>query len=61
MKYSAGLVKKTFWYLESKKTAKYMYDGLKRKNVIDLVIKENIYQVESTARAKEIANVFIQD
>jgi len=56
MKYSAGLVSKSFWYLESKKTAKYMIDGLNREEIRDLAIKNNIYQVESDYRAKNLAN-----
>ena len=31
MKYSAGMISKSYWYLESKKTAKYMLDGLSKK------------------------------
>jgi hypothetical protein len=56
MKYSAGLVSKSFWYLESKKTAKYMIDGLNREEIRDLAIKDNIYQVESDYRAKNVTN-----
>ena len=56
MKYSAGLVSKSFWYLESKKTARYMLDGLNREEIRDLAIKDNIYQVESEYRAKRVAN-----
>jgi len=56
MKYSAGLVSKSFWYLESKKTANYMLDGLNREQIRDLAIEDNIYQVESEYRTKRIAN-----
>ncbi|WP_071907986.1 DUF1819 family protein [Methanobacterium congolense] len=56
MKYSAGLISKSFWYLESKKTARYMLDGLTREEIRDLAIKDNIYQVESEYRAKNLAN-----
>lgn len=56
MKYSAGLISKSYWYLESKKTAKYMLDGLNRKQIVELSVKENIYQVESEYRSKTIAN-----
>ena len=56
MKYSAGLVSKSFWYLESKKTARYMLDRLNREEIRDLAIKDNIYQVESEYRAKRMAN-----
>lgn len=56
MRYSAGLISKSYWYLESKKTAKYMLDGLNRKEILELAIKDNIYQVESEYRSKNIAN-----
>jgi len=56
MKYSAGLISKSYWYLESKKTAKYMLDGLNRKEIVELAISDNIYQVESENRSKTIAN-----
>ncbi|AUB61429.1 hypothetical protein BK009_03415 [Methanobacterium subterraneum] len=56
MKYSAGLISKSYWYLESKKTAKYMLDGLSRKQIVELAISDNIYQVESEYRSKTIAN-----
>lgn len=56
MKYSAGIISKSFWYLESKKTAKLMLDGLTRKEIVELAVKDNIYQVESEYRSKTIAN-----
>lgn len=56
MNYSAGLVSKSFWFLESKKTAKLMLDGLNRKEIVELVIKDNIYQVGSEYRSKRMAN-----
>ena len=46
MKYSAGIVSKSFWFLESRKTARYILEGLKRQDIIELAVKENIYQVE---------------
>ena len=56
MKYSSGLTKKPFWYLESKKTAKYLLKNMDRKDIIKIAIEENIYQVESENRAKIIGN-----
>ena len=56
MRYSAGLISKSFWYLESKKTAKCMLSGLNRKEIRELAIKNNIYQVESEYRAKRMVN-----
>lgn len=56
MKYSAGMVKKLFWYLESKKTVLYILEGLSRKEIQEIAITENLYQVESENRAQEIAS-----
>lgn len=56
MKYSAGMVSKSFWYLESKKTAKLMLDGLDQKEIVDLAIKDNLFQVMSDYRTKRMAN-----
>lgn len=56
MEYSSGLTSKSFWYPESKKTAKIILDGLNRKEIIEMAINNNIYQVESKLRAKKIAN-----
>ncbi|MDR0911291.1 MAG: DUF1819 family protein [Methanobrevibacter sp.] len=56
MKYSSGLTKRPFWFLESKKTAKYILNGLNKKEIIEIAINENIYQVESENRVKTIVN-----
>ena len=56
MKYSAGIISKSYWFLESKKTAQCMLDGLSKKEIIELTIKDNIYQVDSEYRSKTIAN-----
>ncbi len=56
MKYSAGLISKSYWYLESKKTAKYMLEGLSKKEIVELAIKDNLYQVDSEYRSKTIVN-----
>ena len=54
--YSAGIVSKPYWYLESKKTAKFMIDGLNRKQILEKAVKDNIYQVKSEYRAKTMTN-----
>ena len=60
MKYSAGIVSKSFWFLESRKTARYIIEGLKRQDIIELAVKENIYQVESEYRARRMASSIYQ-
>ena len=57
MKYSAGIMSYSFWYLETRTTAKYMVNGLSKSEISDLAINDNIYQVGSERRAKELLNV----
>ena len=57
MKYSAGIMSHSFWYLETKKTAEYLADDISKKELMDLSLNENIYQVNSERRAKELVNV----
>lgn len=59
MKYSSSLMKKPFSYLETKKTAKYVLNNLKREEIIKIAIEENIYQLNSENRIKEIGNACI--
>jgi len=56
MKYSSGMTKKSFLFLEAKKTVKYILKGFSRSEIIQIAIEENIYQVETQNRAKEIAH-----
>ena len=57
MRYSAGIMSYSFWYLETRTTAKYMVKGLSKSEISNLAIKDNIYQVGSERRAKELLNV----
>ena len=56
MKYSAGIKNISFWLLESKLTAEYILDGLSKDEILDLSLNENIYQVESQYKVKEMPN-----
>lgn len=56
MKYSAGIMSASFWLLETKITAEYMLEGLSKSEIVELALNENIYQVSSERRAKELAN-----
>ena len=59
MKYSAGIVSSSFWLYESKTTAEYLLDEISKKELIELSLSENIYQVESVRRVKRMAcNLF---
>ena len=59
MKYSAGIVSSSFWLYESKTTAEYLLENISKKELIELSLNENIYQVDSERRAKRMAgNLF---
>ena len=58
MKYVSG-VKKSLWYLESKKTAKYLLKDMNKEDIIKIAIEDNLYQVENQNRAKTIGNTCI--
>jgi len=56
MEYSAGMVSRPYWYIESKKTAKHLIEGFDKNHIKNLVISENIYQVTGEVRAIQIFN-----
>lgn len=60
MEYSAGMVSRPFWYIEAKKTAKYLIECKDTKEIKDIVAKENIYQVSSEHRATQVFNTVIR-
>lgn len=55
MKYSAGIVSASFWLYESKTTAEYLLEDITKKELIELSLNDNIYQVNSERRAKRMA------
>ena len=57
MKYSAGIMSHSFWYLETKNTAEYLAEDISKKELMELSLTENIYQVDSERRARELTNV----
>lgn len=57
MEYSAGIMSHSFWYIETKKTAEYLSEDISKKELLDLSLNENIYQVDSERRARELVNV----
>lgn len=56
MKYSAGLVSTSFWFIESKKIAELILYGYSKEEIMELALKENIFQVETERRVKTIVN-----
>lgn len=59
MKYSAGIISASFWLYESKTAAEYLLEDISKKELIELSLNENIFQVDSERRAKRMAgNLF---
>lgn len=56
MKYSAGLASTSFWFIESKKIAEFILEGYSKKEIMEMALEENIFQVETNNRVKEIVN-----
>jgi len=56
LKYSAGLASTSFWFIESKKIAEFILEGYSKKEIMEMAIEENIFQVETINRIKEIVN-----
>ena len=54
MKYSAGIKNISFWLLESKLTAEYILEGLSKDEILELSLNDNVYQVESQYKVKDI-------
>lgn len=57
MGYSAGIMTHAFWFFETKTTAEYLLEGISKKELLDLSLNENIYQVDSERRAHEVVNI----
>lgn len=57
MKYSAGIMSHSFWYIETKNTAEYLAEDISKRELMELSLTENIYQVDSERRARELVNV----
>ena len=57
MKYSASLVSTSFWFIESKKIAEYILEGYSKNEIMEMAMKENIFQVETERRIRDITNV----
>lgn len=60
MEYSAGMVSRPFWYIETKKTAKYLIESKDAKEIKEIVVTENIYQAPSEDRSTQIFNTVVR-
>ena len=56
MKYSAGLVSTSFWFIESKKIAELILEGYSKEKILSTALEDNIFQVESERRIRDITN-----
>lgn len=56
MTYKTTIIRTSFWFKESKKTAQYMLQGLTKQQIREKTLKENTYQTTTPTRSKEIAN-----
>ena len=56
LKYNTNLTNSSFWFLESKKVAELILDDYSRKEILDVALEDNIFQVESENRIKKITN-----
>ena len=56
MKYSAGLASTSFWFIESKKIAELILEGYSKNEILEMALKDNIFQVERETRIKQIVN-----
>ena len=57
MVYSAGIVGDAFWFLESKKTAEFLVEGLSKEEIMDKSLIDNVYQFETERRKRQVVNV----
>jgi hypothetical protein len=56
LKYSAGLASTSFWFIESKKIAELILEGYSKKEILEMALTDNIFQVERETRIKQIVN-----
>ena len=57
MKYSSGLTRSSFWFLESKKIAELILEDYSKEDIIEMALEDNLFQVESEERTKRIVSV----
>ena len=56
MTYKTTIIRSSLWYSESKKTVKYILEGLSKQEINKITTQENTYQVNTETRSKNIAN-----
>lgn len=56
LKYSASLVSASFWFIESRKIAELILEDYTKEEIMKLALEENIFQVETERRIRDIVN-----
>lgn len=56
MEYSAGMVSQLFAFVETKKTAELMVQGLSKEQMREKVMSENLYQLKNEMRLRKTFN-----
>lgn len=57
LKYSSGLTRSSFWFLESKKIAELILEDYSKEDIMEMALEDNLFQVESEERTKRIVSV----
>ncbi|MDO5849540.1 MAG: DUF1819 family protein [Methanobrevibacter sp.] len=60
MNYTMQLSYLPFWFFETKKMAELLLDGLDKKEIMELSLDDNIFQLNSERRRKEIVNTLFK-
>lgn len=60
MNYTLQLSYLPFWFFETKKMAELMLDGLDKKEIMALALKDNIFQLNTEKRRKEAVNTIFR-
>lgn len=54
IKYSAGLVSQSFWFIEMKKIVRLLFDSVPEQEIKDICISQNLFGAAKEYRAKRI-------
>lgn len=60
LEYRSTIKSMSYLYIETKKAASLMIQGFKDFEIKDMSIRENIFQVKSEARKKEVASITLK-
>lgn len=60
LEYRSSIKSASFLFIETKKAARLVLQGFKEFEIIDMSIKENIFQMKSETRKKEVASIILK-